>query len=94
MNKLFARFTDSVEWLLSQWWAFLAYLFFTWLTYFLWDWDGVDRFTYLTNGILVIMLLNNARRDSKATHKKLDAADPDNHEGIESKPEEDIDKCS
>lgn len=54
----------------------------------------MDRFTYLTNGILVIMLLNNARRDSKATHKKLDAADPDNHEGIESKPEEDIDKCS
>lgn len=58
MSKLFIKLTDGVEWILSKWWAFLSYLFLSWLTYHLWGWDGVDRFTYLANGVLVIMLLN------------------------------------
>ncbi|MPR36614.1 hypothetical protein [Salmonirosea aquatica] len=93
MSRLFAHFTDSVEWLLSQWWGFGAYLALSWITYHAWGWDGIDRFTYMANGVLVIMLLNNARRDSKATHKKLDAADPQHHEGLEARTEEEIDRC-
>lgn len=92
IDRAFIKLTDATEWFLSQWWGFCVYMFLTVASYLLWAWDGVDRFTYLINGILVILLLNAGRRDSKATHKKLDSVDPACHEGLEGEPEAEIDK--
>ena len=94
MNRGFARFAEHCEYVLSRWWGFAAYLAASGVLFAVWGWDGLDRFTYLTNGLLVILLLNVNRRDSRATHIKLDSIDDEPHEGLEQLDEIEIDeKC-
>ena len=58
-------------------------------------WDAMDRYIYITNGILVVLLLNAGRRDSLATHSKLDDLVPEQDKGIEKKTEVEIlDSCN
>ena len=54
------------------------------------SWDAIDRYIYITNAIIVVLLLNTTRRDSLATHKKLDDLVPEEDQGLESKNKEDL----
>lgn len=93
MQEAFNCAADKLEYILSRWWGFLAYVALT-LGCFAWGWDGVDRFTYLANAMVVLLVLSCARRSDKAVHAKLDAIDPDaSHNRLEERDEAEIERA-
>ena len=58
--------------------------------FFFHSWDALDRYIYVTNAIIVVLLVNTTRRDSLATHRKLDDLVPDEDKELEKKPEEEL----
>lgn len=77
------RGCDGLEYGLSRWWGSLAYassmLLVPWV-----GWDTIDRWIYMTNALLMVLLIGNARRSDKAMHIKLDEIDPrEDHNALE-----------
>lgn len=69
----FDRACDTVEHWFSTWWGVGAYALLCVVAYQLWGWDGLDRWVYMSGAATVILLIGSGRRDSKATHVKLDS---------------------
>jgi low affinity Fe/Cu permease len=74
-QQAFDRFSGALEWFLSRWWGVLIYVLVCGLFYWLWDWDGIDRFIYTSGVLLVVLLIGGARRSNIAMHIKLDDID-------------------
>lgn len=93
MQRAFDTLSDWIEWFLARWWGVLLYICAIAPCYYLWGWDGVDRYVYMSGGLLVILLVGAGRRDSKATHAKLDDIDErDDMTRVEELSEEEIER--
>jgi low affinity Fe/Cu permease len=93
IQRGFDRFSGGLEWVLSRWWGVLAYCLICGLFYWLWDWDGIDRFIYTSGVLLVVLLVGGARRSNLAMHAKLDDIDDrDDLNRIEELSEEEIER--
>ena len=55
---------------------------------FWWDWDGIDRYIYISNAIIVVLLLNAGKRDSVAAQSKLDDLVPPEDKELEKRIKE------
>ena len=73
IQESFITFSEFFEYYISRWWAFISYCLLSVFCYIVWGWDGIDRWIYVVGGIVVILVLNDGRRDSAAIHKKLDS---------------------
>lgn len=76
MQSLFDKLSERLEHFLSSWWGVAIVSLLCLITYYLWGWDGIDRFIYIAGFFVVILLIGGARRNAKATHVKLDAITP------------------
>lgn len=76
MQRAFERASDGAEWFVSRWWGFaiITALCAWWVVRG--QWEPVDRFTFLFGFALLLLLTGAGRRDSKATHGKLDTLTP------------------
>ena len=85
--------SEKVEWFLSRWWGGAIY-FISWVVSFWFGgWDWMDRWVYITGGIILILLVGGARRSSKAMHVKLDDIDErEDLNRIEELTEEEIER--
>lgn len=93
IQKAFDRFSGGLEWFLSRWWGVLLYCLTCLGFYWLWDWDGIDRFIYTSGVLLVVLLIGGARRSNIAMHTKLDDIDErDDLNRIEDLSEEEIEE--
>jgi len=72
VQHLFDCLSERIEHLLSTWWGVAAYAAACLACYIWAGWDGVDRWVYLSGAAVLILLIGSGRRDSKATHAKLD----------------------
>jgi low affinity Fe/Cu permease len=77
MDKLFILVSDHVEEFLSWWIGFSMYTVGMGVAYWLWGWDGIDRYIYVSGALILILVLGSGRRDTKAIHARLDKLTPD-----------------
>lgn len=87
-QRAFDSLSDWIEWFLARWWGASLYLFgaIVWCS-----WDGADRYVTMTGAVILVLLVGGGRRDSKATHAKLDDIDDrDDMTRIEESSEEEI----
>ncbi len=75
LQRGFDCLSERIEWVLSTWWGVSLYVAACLASYVLGAWDGVDRWTFLTGTLILVLLIGSGRRDSKATHIKLDDID-------------------
>lgn len=91
LQHRFDRLSDRIEHIFSTWWGVTLYVGAACAVYAIWQWDGLDRFFYISGGMLVVLLLGASRRDSIANQVKMDAMTTDNDlDGIEERTEQDI----
>lgn len=91
MQHAFIRLCDRVEWFFSRWYGATAYAATMLLAFY--NWEVVDRWVYISNALLVVLLIGNSRRSDKAMHKKLDEVDPKaGHNKIEQLDEREIEE--
>lgn len=84
---------DWLEYALSRWWGTSLYLA-SMVVALHWGWDPLDRWIYISNAALVVLLIGNARRSDKAMHRKLDDIDPrEDHNRLEERDEREIEKA-
>ncbi len=75
MQRGFDRLSERIEWALSTWWGVSLYVAACIASYAAGAWDGLDRWTFTTGTLILVLLIGGGRRDSKATHAKLDDID-------------------
>ncbi len=75
MQRGFDCLSEWIEWALSTWWGVSLYVAACVAVYIAGSWDGVDRWTFITGTFILVLLIGSGRRDSKATHAKLDDID-------------------
>jgi low affinity Fe/Cu permease len=93
IQQKFDCFSGAIEKGLSRWWGVLIYVVLSVVFYFVWDWDGLDRWIYVSSVLLVILLVGGARRSNLAMHAKLDDIDErDDLNRIEELSEEEIER--
>ena len=91
MQHAFDTLSEWIEWFMATWWGASAYFACCVLVALGYGWDGLDRITYLTGALILVLLIGSGRRDSKATHAKLDCiTDRDDLNHIEERTEQEI----
>lgn len=84
----YMRASDGVEYALSRWWGWFAYAATLAASYVWWGWDTIDRWVYISNALLVVLLIRNQRASDRAMHIKLDAIDEvEEHNELEKRDE-------
>lgn len=76
IQRWFDTGSDWIEHLLSTWYGVAGYGAICIACYAWSGWDALDRWVYMSGAGVVILLIGAGRRDSKATHAKLDALTP------------------
>lgn len=93
IQRAFMTLCDRLEYTLSRWWGTSAYIVSMAFALY-WGWDPLDRWIYISNAVLVVLLIGNARRSDKAMHRKLDNVDPrEDHNRLEEQDEQEIEKA-
>lgn len=74
VNKAYIALCDKLEYALSRWWGTGSYAATLAAAWWWFGWDTMDRWVYISNAMLVVMLIGNSRRSDRAMHIKLDDA--------------------
>ncbi len=93
MQRGFDCFSERIEWGLSRWWGVALYVSACIASYVVGAWEGLDRWTFATGTLILVLLIGSGRRNSKATHVKLDDIDErDDLNRIEELTEDEIEE--
>ena len=65
-QRRFDQLSERLECTLSKWWGASLYFGTTAFVALPWGWDGIDKFIFTTNSVILVLVLGCNRRDTKA----------------------------